>query len=104
LRIALQHSQLKQEGDGTAMRMTIRYQSGLRAEAVLLAASRERMRVAVDSQCDTIELHKVDACWFTEEGDEIEIEALIPISGTDVSCFCAAVYPRTIAAGSGFIA
>ena len=86
------------------MRMTIRYQSGLRVEAVLLAANRERMRVAVDSQRDTIELHKVDACWYTEQGAEIEIEALIPIAGTDVSCFCAAVlYPRTNAAGRGFM-
>jgi hypothetical protein len=85
------------------MRMTIRYQSGLRVEAVLLAASRERMRVAIDSQPDTIELHKVDACWCTEDGAETEIEALIPISGTDISWFCAAVYPRTNAAGRGFM-
>src|ERR1035437_8152770 len=63
------------------MRMTIRYQSGLRVEAVLLAANRERMRVAIASQRDTIELHKVDACWYTEQGAEIEIEALIPIAG-----------------------
>ena len=85
------------------MRMTIRYQSGLRVEAVLLAANRERMRVAIASQRDTIELHKVDACWYTEQGAEIEIEALIPIAGTDVSCFCAAVYPRTNAAGHGLM-
>ena len=83
------------------MLMTIRYQGGMRVDAVLLAANRERMRVAVDSQRDTIELHKVDACWYTEQGAEIEIEALIPIAGTDVSCFCAAVYPRTNAAGHG---
>ena len=82
------------------MLMTIRYQSGLRVEAVLLAANSERMRVAIDSQRDTIELHRVDACWYTEEGAEIELEALIPIAGTDVSSFCAAVYPRTIAAGA----
>ena len=85
------------------MRMTIRYQSALRVEAVLLATNRERMRVAVDSQRDTIELHKVDACWHTEDGAEIEIEALIPIVGTDVSQFCAAVYPRTKTAGHGFM-
>ena len=81
------------------MLMTIRYQSGLRVEAVLLAVSRERMRIAIDSQPDTIELHKVDACWFSEEGAEIEIKALVPIAETDVSHFCAAVYPRTVAAG-----
>jgi hypothetical protein len=73
------------------MLMTIRYQSGLRVEAVLLAANSERMRVAAYSQRDTIELHKVDACWYAEEGAEIEVEALMPIAGTDVSQFCAAV-------------
>jgi|NGEPerStandDraft_6_1074524.scaffolds.fasta_scaffold49235_1 hypothetical protein len=70
-----------------------------RQQPVVLAANRERMRGAVDSQRDTIELYKVDACWFTEDGAEIEIEALIPVAGTDVSLFCAAVYSRTIAAG-----
>jgi hypothetical protein len=83
--------------------MTIRYQSGLRVEAVVLAANRERMRVAIDSRCDTIELHKVGACWHTEDGTEIEIEALISITGSDVSGFCAATYARTNAVGHGFM-
>ena len=83
------------------MLMTIRYQNGLRVEAVLLAANRERMRVAIESQRDTIEFHKLDASWFTEAGSAIEIEALIPMAGTDVAGFCAAVHPRTIAAGRG---
>jgi hypothetical protein len=81
------------------MLMTIRFQNGLRVEAAVLAANCDRMRVAVDSQGDTIELHMADASWFTQEGAEIEIEALIPVAGTDVSLFCAAVYSRTIAAG-----
>jgi hypothetical protein len=85
------------------MLMTIRYQNGLRVEAVLLAASRERMRVAIASQRDVIELHQVDACWYTEKGAEIGIEALIPIAGIDTSSFCAAVYPGTNAAGHGFM-
>jgi hypothetical protein len=61
------------------MLMTIRYESGLRAEAVVLTADRERMRVAIDSQVDTTELQQVDACWHMEDGTEVEIEALIPI-------------------------
>jgi hypothetical protein len=85
------------------MLMTIQYQKGLRVEAVLLAANCERMRIAIDSQPDTIELHKVDADWLTDEGSAIEIEALIPLAGTDVSGFCAAVYPWTNAAGRSSI-
>ena len=84
------------------MLLTIRYKNGLRIEAILLAANPQRMRVVFHSQRDTIELNKVDAGWFTEKGDEIEIEAIIPIAGTDVSSFCAAVYPLTNAAGSLF--
>ena len=85
------------------MLMTIRYQGGVTVEAVLLAANRERMRLAVASQRDTIELSKADGCWYTEKGDVIELEALIPLVGTDLAGFCAAVYPRTIAAGAGFL-
>ena len=67
------------------MRMMIRYQSGLRVEAVLLAANRERMRVAIETQCDTVELHRVDECWYTQRGAAIEIEALIAIPGIGFS-------------------
>jgi len=84
------------------VRMLIRYQNGLRVEAVLLAANRERMRVAIDSQRDTVELHRVDECWYVESGAAIEIEALIPIWGADFSRFCAAVRPLRNAAGRAF--
>ena len=86
------------------MLMTIRYENGLRVDAVLLAANRNRMRVAVDSGGDTAELHRLETRWFTEEGAEVEIEAFIPLAGTHVQGFCADVYPRTLAAGSGFTA
>jgi hypothetical protein len=84
------------------MLITIRYQTGIRVEAVVLAANRERMRVAIDSESDTMELHVVDAGWHTEDGAEIEIEALIPIAGTNVSEFCATVYPLTDCAAYRF--
>ena len=66
------------------MRMTIRFHNGSRVEAVLLAASRETMRVSFESQRDTNELHRLGECWFTEAGDQIEIEALIPVEGIEV--------------------
>ena len=74
------------------MRMTIRYQSGLRAEAILLAANSDRMRVAIGSQRDTVELHKVEEGWRTDRGAAVEIEALIAIPGTEFSRFCAEVH------------
>ena len=81
------------------MHMTIRYRSGLTINAVLLAANRERMRVAIPTERDTSELSQIDGCWWTEDGDQIEIDALIPIDAVDVSQFCASVFPRTKAAG-----
>jgi hypothetical protein len=72
------------------MRMLIRYQNGLRVEAVVLAVNSERMRVAIGSQSDTVELHMVDGGWRTERGAAIEIEALMAIPGTDLPSFCAA--------------
>ena len=81
------------------MLMTMRFQNGLRAEAVVLTAGNETMRVVIDSQRDTIELHQVDPCWYTEDGEEIEIEALVPLAGTNVA---SSVYPLTITAGHGY--
>jgi hypothetical protein len=85
------------------MLMMIRYQDGLRSEAVLLAASRERMRIATATQRDTLELHQVDGCWLTDAGDEIEIEALIPLAGTGVPTFCAAINTLSNTAGNGYM-
>ncbi|HXA52434.1 MAG TPA: hypothetical protein VNV86_19090 [Candidatus Acidoferrum sp.] len=73
----------------------------MRVEAALLAASRETMRVTMEAQRDAIELHKVDSGWYTDTGEEIEIEALLPLADTDVSQFCREVYPRTSTAGHG---
>ena len=86
------------------MLMTIQYQDGLIVEAVVLAASSDRMRVAIASQRDTVELHKLDTSWYTEKGAAIEIGSLIPIPGTEFSHFCAAVHPRANAAGRAFMA
>ena len=76
------------------MWIIIRYQNGLRTEGVLLAAGSERMRVAIKSQRDAVELHRGDAGWRTVRGADIEIEALVPIPGTELSLLCPAVHPR----------
>ena len=75
------------------MWIIIRYQNGLRVEGVLLDAGSERMRVAINSRRDTGELHRGDAGWRTARGADIEIEALVPIPGTELSRLCPAVHP-----------
>ena len=86
------------------MLMTIRYRNGLRVDAVLLAANRDRMRIAIPSRRDTAELHRLEARWFMDDGAEIEIEAFIPLAGTGIFGFCAQLYPRTVAANGSMLA
>ena len=81
------------------MTMVIRDQRGMRVSAVLLAASGQQMRVAVETQADTVEFNCVDGCWYTETGAPVEIEALVSMPETDFAGFCAQVYPRINAAG-----
>jgi hypothetical protein len=81
------------------MLMMIQFKSGLRVEAILLAADARRMRLIAASQSDTFELNKMDGRWLTEQSEAVEIEAMIPLPGEDVSTFCADVHPRAIAAG-----
>jgi hypothetical protein len=81
------------------MRMTIQYASGVRVDAVILAANRDRMRIAIPSQNDTAELHRVGGSWYTDTLQAVQIDSIIQMPGTDASDFCAAVYPRTATAG-----
>lgn len=79
--------------------MTIQYQNGLRVQGMLLAAAPDCMRLALDSEGDAVELHKVNACWYTERGALVEIEAILRIPGPDFSRFCTEARPWTKASG-----
>jgi hypothetical protein len=84
------------------MRMFIRYDDGVEVETLLLAAGRDRMRVVIPEQRDTVDITMLEGSWRTEGGQAIEITALIPFAGTDCAQFCAEVYPRTMSAGRSF--
>jgi hypothetical protein len=75
------------------MRMILRYESGQRVEALLLAGNSDRMRVAIGARADTVELRVVNGHWSTDEGAAVEVESLIAIPGADVARFCAAMLP-----------
>jgi hypothetical protein len=51
-------------------------QNGARIDAILLAASRNRMRVTTPGCSDTIEL-RFNKAWISEDGGIREIEAMI---------------------------
>jgi len=77
------------------MRMTLQYASGVRIEAVILAADRARMRVAIASQRGTAELRRIGECWYTERLEIVQIESIFQVPGIDASEFCLAIYPLT---------
>jgi len=83
------------------MRMWIRYESGTKVEALLLAASRYRMRVVIAGERETIDLNRLGDSWY-EDTAQIEIEALMPVAGCDCSTFCTEVYSQTMSAGRSF--
>jgi len=59
------------------MRMILLYSSELKAEAILLAASPDRLRMIVRGSDDATELRLIKDQWMTEEGDAVDIESLI---------------------------
>jgi hypothetical protein len=81
------------------VRIILRYQDGQRIEAVLLAANREQMRVAIDSADDTATFIRSYDCWHGENGEVVEIEALIALEGTEVSPLPAGEAKRAFSAG-----
>jgi len=59
------------------MLIAIQRESGVRAEGILLAESRTRMRVAFPGSSDTEEWTQCDGVWRDESGQRIEIEAIL---------------------------
>jgi hypothetical protein len=60
------------------MHMIIRYPTGRRAEALLLSASENRMRIVLRRLNETREVRLISGHWTDESGDQIEIEAIVP--------------------------
>lgn len=81
------------------MRVLIRRENGTRAEALILAASKHRMRVAVAGGNEIEDFRMMHGLWCDESGQTIELEAVAPVAGVDCSEFCAEVWPLTAAAG-----
>jgi hypothetical protein len=54
----------------------IRYPVGIIVEAVILAATRNRMRFAAAGFTDAVELRRSGATWLTEAGETVEFEFL----------------------------
>ena len=79
------------------MHMAIQRENGARAEAVLLASSHGRLRIAVSGRGDIEEWTMLDGIWRDESGGRIGIDALFAIDGVDCTYFSGVASARTIA-------
>jgi len=59
------------------MRMILQYEDGRRADALILATSPDRLRVIFRDARDTAELRLLEKQWMSEDGDAVDIEALL---------------------------
>ena len=59
------------------MQMILCYPTGRRVDGILLAASPTRMRLAVRSPNETIELNLEEGIWVSEDGTAVDIESVI---------------------------
>ena len=80
------------------MYLTISFADGRMLEAVLLAVSRDRMRLAIQGRAETAEFRLVDGEWTSEEGEKIELESLVSDGSLDLAEFGGNLFPRTSAA------
>jgi hypothetical protein len=81
------------------MLIAIQRENGTRAEVVMLAGSRTRMRVMAPGSSDTEEWTRIDGKWRDESGAAIEMDAIFALAGIDASDFCADLHPRATAMG-----
>jgi hypothetical protein len=84
------------------MLLSIEDEAGRRSEAMLLAAGKDRMRLAPRGSSDTLELTMVAETWYDERGRRVTIAAILALDGADCSDFCADVYPRVATAGQNW--
>ena len=59
------------------MYMILRYPTGVNVDAVLLSATRDRLRVMVRDQEDTLDLRLIGSRWISDQGSAVEIESLL---------------------------
>ena len=59
------------------MHILLIYPGGRQQGALLLARTRERMRVMMPGQADAVELRRIEGTWMGESGAAVEIGAIM---------------------------
>ncbi|HUI78155.1 MAG TPA: hypothetical protein VLY24_09570 [Bryobacteraceae bacterium] len=65
-----------------------------RWEGVVLAAGKDRMRIALRGGSDVTELHREYGEWMFEDGEPVNLELLHAGSEAEMTRFLERVYPR----------
>jgi hypothetical protein len=67
------------------MQLTLLYSGGCRIDAVVLAANHDRIRIVIPNRRDTVELRLTGNQWTSEEGESVDIEAVVACDWTGQS-------------------
>jgi hypothetical protein len=81
------------------MRMLLTFPNDRRVEGLMLACTRDQIRVVIPGPGDTITLSLEEGVWRTDRGVPVEIEALTALEGIDLGEALAGLAPRTMGAG-----
>ena len=76
------------------MNLIICDSSERRFEGVVLAAGKDRIRVALRGGNDVTELRREYGEWSLENGERVSLEMLLASNDVEVSRFLEGIYPR----------
>ena len=77
------------------MHVILRLMTRQCVEAILLSATPDRLRVVMRSHADTLDLHRVDGHWFSDQGSPVEIESIMTDGPSTVARIWHEARPRT---------
>ena len=80
------------------MYTVIVFPGGRQVDALLLAASAERMRVVIPGRKDTLELHLFEGRWTSESGVQVELGAMLVEDAADAYWVRANAHARALSA------
>ena len=81
------------------MRITVRFNNGARAEALILAGDRKQALVVVEGRSEAEDWRLLNGRLYDQGGQPVEIEAMFALDGFDCAEICAELAPRTATAG-----
>jgi hypothetical protein len=67
------------------MYAVIVFPGGRQIDALILSASAERLRAVIPGRGDTIEFHQIEGRWFSENGVQVELGAIVAQSPVDAN-------------------